>query len=79
MKILNKNIRIFQLKENLKLPTEQDHNVMANCGIGDYIIIIQNESVYAKNWNDDDKHVYVLLAINPEFILNNTNIFNEID
>ena len=74
----SKTIRIFEIKDNINLPTANNPNEMANCSLGDKIITFDEKSVYAKNWSDDNLHEYVLLAINFEFVRVNKQFFNEI-
>jgi hypothetical protein len=73
-----KTIRIFEIKDNINLPTASNPNEMANCSLGDKIITFDEKSVYAKNRSDDNNNEYVLLSLNFEFVKINKHFFNEI-
>ena len=76
---MKKIIRIFKIIDNIKLPIANNPNEMANCSLGDNVITFDEKTVYAKNWNNETNHEYVLLSINFEFVKVNKQFFEEIN
>jgi hypothetical protein len=71
-----KDIEVYKLKENLKTPISESPNEIANNGIGDLVVIFDNQ-VWVRNWNDNHQNEFVRAIYSPEFVRINTNIFDK--
>lgn len=71
-----KNIEIYKIIENFKTPTASNPSECAKCGIGDLLLIFDDE-VWIKNWSDI-KNEYVKAIYSPEFVRINLAIFEKV-
>jgi len=79
----NKNIRIFSLVADIKLPLAEDPSETAECNIGNYLVCTDGKNVYAQDWslsinNQEDGVNMSLLTIDLNFVLLNHKFFEEI-
>jgi helix-turn-helix protein len=70
-----KKIEIYKIKENINIPLKENINLMSNHSIGDHIVIIDNE-VWIKYWDNNIKEQYALVHCFPEFIRVNEYFFD---
>lgn len=73
-----KNIEIYKNIEKFNTPLAENSNMVANCGVGDTVIIIDNV-VWIRNWNDniDGENEFVQAVYLPEFVRINDKIFEK--
>jgi hypothetical protein len=71
-----KDIEIYKLKENLRTPLAESPTEIANNGIGDLIVIFDNV-VWVRNWNDAHKNEFVRAVYSAEFVRINEFIFEK--
>ncbi len=70
-----KEIKVFEIKDNVNLPIKSNPNKTANFSIGDLMVCYDGENVYAKDWVDGDEPSFVLLLNNLAFIEANPHLF----
>lgn len=72
-----KIIEIYKIEHNINSPLASDHNQNANCSVGDYLVIIDNDV-----WIKDNKafrvEQFAKASYSPQFVRNNTTIFTKI-
>ena len=71
-----KNIEVYKIKENFNTPLASNPSTPASCGVGDIVIIFDDE-VWVRDWNDDRKEQFAKAVYNPDFVRMNTNIFDK--
>ena len=72
-----KKINIYEIRDNISIPLMSNPNEIADCSIGDMIIVIDN-NVWVRDWNNNRVEQHVLANINESFIIMNSNIFNKL-
>ena len=72
----NRNIEIYKLKENFKSPLASSPEKCADHGMGDPIIIIDDE-VWILDWNNLPTEQYAKAIYSPTFVRMNNNIFEK--
>lgn len=82
MGITTKNIKVFQIIDNVSLPLEVEdgeETVYDNTGIDD-LIVCNDESCYIKNWSDDGESgdQFAKLSISLAFIELNDSFFRKL-
>jgi hypothetical protein len=71
-----KNIEVYEQIANFRTPLAETTNKIADCNIGDFVIIINNE-VWVRNWNNDNENEFSLAVYSPAFVRINTEIFKK--
>ena len=71
-----KNIEIYKIKGDLNTPLASNPSTPASCGVGDIIIIFDDE-VWVRNWNDECPNQFAKAVYNPDFVRMNLNIFDK--
>lgn len=69
-------IEIYKIKENFNSPLERDHNKIASSGIGDYLLII-NDEVWIRNWDDSKEDNFSKVVYSADFVRINPAIFEK--
>ena len=75
----NKNIRIFTLNEDIKLPLAEDPKEIAECNVGNLLVCTDGKSIYAQDWSINNNGFNMsLLTIDLIFVEKNDKFFEEI-
>ena len=70
------HIEIYKQKVLLKTPIYNSHKKVANCKIGDFIMIV-DDIVWVYDYSEDKKEHYSQATYNPEFVRLNPNLFEK--
>jgi hypothetical protein len=71
-----KNIEIYKVVVNFNSPLASNPSKIANCSLGDFVLIFDDE-VWVKNWNDDQEEQFAKAVYSPEFVKMNPSIFEK--
>lgn len=69
-----KNIEVYKIKENIVTPLASDPKMHAECGLGDLVLIIDNE-VWIRDWVAGRPEQFAKAIYSPEFVRFNPLIF----
>ena len=72
-----KKINIYEIRDNISIPLMSNPNEIADCSIGDMIIVI-DDNVWVRDWNNNRVEQHALANISESFIIMNSNIFNKL-
>ena len=72
----HRNVEIFKLKLNIKTPTFNDESLIANCQVGDFVLIIGDE-VWIQDVNDNKFGQYIQAIYTAEFVRINPLLFEK--
>jgi len=70
----HRNVEIFKLKQDIKTPTFLDEKLIANCKVGDFVLIIGDE-VWIQDTNDNKFGQYIQAIYSAEFVRINPLLF----
>ena len=73
---LRRNIEIFNIIGDIKIPLTGCRDNFANCGIGDFILII-DDGVWVRDWNNLGKEQFTQSSFSPEFVRINSTLFKK--
>lgn len=73
-----KKIEIYKVIQNFKTPLASNPKQVANCSLGDYLVIMDDE-VWIRDWNDNREEQFAKAVYSPEFVRMNQNIFEKIE
>ena len=70
----HRNVEIFKLKLDIKTPTFHDESLVANCKVGDFVLIIGDE-VWIQDENNTKFGQYIQAIYTAEFVRINPLLF----
>jgi len=68
------NIEVFKLAQAIKTPTFDDESIIANCNVGDFVMIV-GDQVWIQDTNEGKFGQYVKAIYTAEFVRINPLLF----